>query len=361
MTVRRQGSDVDETAGARETVPAPDSAPLRLHALSYSLGLTAAVTAAARLGLADVLGEEPLSLAELAERAGAQREPLGQLMLALACHGVFRVTADGAYAHSEMSRLLRSDEPGSRRAMALLAGAPFAWRIWGRLDEAVRSGTHVFRDTYGKELFAHLHEDEPELGELFGRAMAKNGEATAAAVTRALDLAETATVADIGGGHGTLLKAVLETRPAVQGVLFDLPEVTARAHPELAGPGSLADRCRIVSGDCHQDVPVTADVYVLKGVLHMWNDDTAVEVLRRIGRHAPAGARIVVAEQILDVAESAHVASVMNLLMLVSQGGRERTTGEFEELFARAGLTFRGVTPTGSVVHLLEAVVPGEE
>ncbi|MFJ9775905.1 methyltransferase [Kitasatospora sp. NPDC101157] len=338
--------------------PQPATAPLRLHALAYSLGVTAAVTAAARLELADALGEEPMTVADLATAVGAKQEPLGQLLRALACHGVFQETAPGRYTHTELSRLLRADAPGGRRAMALLAGAPFAWRIWERLDTAVRTGRSVFPDLYGTTLFTHLHEEEPELGALFDQAMAKSGVATAAAVAEVLDLTGTHTVADIGGGRGTLLKVLLERRPGLNGVLFELEPVAAGADPALRDGGELAARCKVVAGDCHVDVPVKADTYLLKGVVHMWDDETAVAALRTLARNAPAGARVVLIEQVLDATETPEIATVMNLLMLVSQGGRERTGGEFRELFERAGLRFHGITATGSVVHLVEGSVP---
>ncbi|GAA3725911.1 methyltransferase [Streptomyces tremellae] len=333
-------------------------APLRLHALAYSLGVSAALTAAARLELADALGEEPLPVEPLAAAVKADAEALGQLLRALACHGVFRDVGDGRYAHTELSLLLRSDAPGGRRAMALLAGAPFAWRIWARLDDAVRTGRSVFADEYGTTLFAHLHEAEPALGALFDRAMAASGEATARAVADSLDLAGARVVADIGGGRGTLLKVLLERRPYLRGVLFDLEQVLAGADAALLPGGALADRCTVRAGDCHTAVPVRADTYLLKGVVHMWNDDTALAVLRALVRSAPPGARVVLAEQVLDQTATPEIATVMNLLMLVSQGGRERTGHEYQDLFERAGLTFGGITATGSVVHLVEGTVP---
>ncbi|KMS77338.1 hypothetical protein ACM01_01565 [Streptomyces viridochromogenes] len=334
-------------------------APLRLHALAYSLGISAAVTAAARLDLADALGDRPMPVAELAAAVGASEEALGQLLRALACHGVFRETAEDVYAHTELSRLLRGDAPGGRKAMALLAGAPFAWRIWSRLDEAVRTGRSVFAEEYGTTLFEHLHGSEPELGLLFDQAMARSGEITAAAVADALGLEDTGTVADIGGGRGILLRLLLERHPGVSGVLFDLERVIAGADPALCEGGALAGRCALVAGDCHVGVPVKADTYLLKGVVHMWNDDLAVAVLRNLARAAPPGARIILIEQVLDATATPEIATVMNLLMLVSQGGRERTRKEFAALFARAGLEFGGIRATRSAVHLVEGAVPG--
>ncbi|MEV5374515.1 methyltransferase [Streptomyces nondiastaticus] len=346
-------------AGPDAADPTPGTeASLRLHSLSYSLGITAAITAAARLELADALGDQPASVRVLASAVGADAEALGQLMRALACHGVFEETEEGVYAHTELSRLLRADAPAGRRAMALLAGAPFAWNIWSRLDEAVRTGRSVFPDLYGTTLFAHLHESEPELGRLFDQAMAKSGAVSAVAVADALDLSGTGTVADIGGGRGTLLKALLERRAGLRGVLFDLERVVAGADPALRAGGDLADRCELVAGDWNTGIPVKADTYLLKGVVHMWNDDTAADVLRTLARNAPAGARVVLVEQVLDATRTPEIATVMNLLMLVSQGGRERTSSEFRSLLTRAGLEFRGITGTGGAAHLIEAAVP---
>ncbi|WP_329580381.1 acetylserotonin O-methyltransferase [Kitasatospora sp. NBC_01250] len=345
-------------AESPEMIEPEVAAPLRLHSLAYSLGVTAAITAAARLELADALGEQPLTVGALASAVGADEEALGQLLRALACQGLFRETTEGVYAHTELSRLLRADAPGGRRPMALLAGAPFAWQIWSRLDEAVRTGRSVFPEVYGTTLFTHLHEEEPELGALFDRAMAKSGEITAAAVAEALDLADCGTVADIGGGRGTLLRALLERWPQLRGVLFDLERVVSTTDPALLDGGELGDRCAVLAGDCHQDIPVKADTYLLKGVLHMWDDDTAVAVLRTLASSAPAGARVVLIEQVLDLSRTPEIATVMNLLMLVSQGGRERTSGQFRALFEQAGLEFRQITGTGSQVHLVEGVVP---
>jgi C-methyltransferase len=332
-------------------------APLHLHEMAFSLGVTAALTAAVRLGVPDALGDRPASAGELADAVGANPESLGQLMRALAARGVFREEADGRYAHTEPSRLLRSDVPGSRRTMVLLAGAPFAWRIWSRLDDAVRTGESVCQDLFGADLFTHLEKHDPELGALFDRAMSKSGEATMAPVVAALAVGDATTVADIGGGHGTLLRMILERHPHLRGVLFDLPRVVAEADPALR-EGDLSTRCRVVAGDCHQDVPVKADLYLLKNVVHMWDDETAVRALRTIARSAPAGARIVIVEQLMDETRTPGSATVMDLLMLVSQGGRERTRAGFAGLLERAGLRPPAVTPAGPAAYLIETTVP---
>ncbi|MEU0336034.1 methyltransferase [Streptomyces sp. NPDC006193] len=333
-------------------------APLLLHEMAFSLGVTAALVAAVELKVPDALGDRPAGAAELADRVGADPESLEQLLRALAARGVFQAREDGRYAHTPASRLLREDAPGSRRTMVLLAGAPFAWQIWSRLTDAVRTGTGVCEDLYGTDLFTHLEKNDPELGALFDRAMSRSGEATMRPVVEALDLPRAATVADVGGGHGTLLSMLLDRHPGVRGVLFDLPRVVEGADERLVR-GDLSGRCRVVGGDCRRAVPVEADVYVLKNVVHMWDDATAAGVLRTLVRAAPAGARIVLVEQVLDATATPGSATVMDLLMLASQGGRERTAAGFARLLARAGLPAPRITPAGPAAFLVETAVPG--
>lgn len=335
----------------------PPAAPLRMHALAYGLGVTAAVSAAVRLGIADALGQEPKPVAELAAEVGADGSALRQLLRALSVRDVFRDAGDDRYAHTEMSRLLRAGEPGGKRDMVLLASAPFAWRIWASLEETVRTGESAFPRLYGKTLFEHLAEDDPEAGAIFDRAMAGSGALVGKAIASTLELSGVDHLVDVGGGYGHTLKAVLEQHPGLRGTLFDLPRVTGDADPQLRPGGALADRCAIVAGDATEAMPVAADLYLLKHVVHMWDDDTAVRALRVIAENAPAGAKVVLAEQLLDAGPAPEVTTMMGLLMLVSQGGRERTGGELRALIERAGLRFLGITPTGTQVHLVETVV----
>lgn len=334
------------------------AAPLRLHALTYSLGVTAALSAAVRLGLADALGDDPLPVAELAATAGADAGALRQLLRALAVRGVFRDAGDDRYEHTDLSRLLRGGEPGGKRDMVLLASAPFAWRTWAALDEAVRSGESVFPKLYGKTLFEHLAADDPASGAVFDQAMSRSGALVTDAVTEALDLSGAAHVADVGGGRGRMLKALLERNAGVHGTLFELPHVADMADPALRGDGEPATRCTVIAGDATESVPVRADVYLLKHVVHMWDDATAVRALRALAAAAPSGARVVIAEQLLDDGPSPEVTTMMSLLMLVTQGGRERTGDELRALLKSAGLRFTGITQTKSQVRLVEAVVP---
>jgi len=354
-------TDEAEPAMADGPDPAADldpglRAPLRLHALAYGLGVSAAVVAAARLGVADALGEEPAGAEELAEALGVNGSSLTQLLRALSCHGVFEQASGHRFRHNELSRLLRADEPGSRRDMVLLAGAPFAWKVWSGLDEAVRTGESVFPAFFGKDLFSYLTEDDPESGRVFDRAMASNAQAGAAVVAR-LDVGGARLVADLGGGQGGVLRGLLERHGELRGMLVDFPKVLAAADAVLRPGGALADRCRLVPADCRESVPGGADLYLMKHVLHMWDDETARSVLRNLAASAGPGARVAVVEQLLDTAPDPGIATTMDLLMLVNLGGRERTEAEFAELFARSGIRLDAVEPTGTAAHLILGTV----
>ncbi|MFI6346448.1 methyltransferase [Streptomyces sp. NPDC050560] len=338
---------------------APDSVPtpLLLHEMAFSLGTTAALVAAVQLRVPDALDYEPATAARLAERVDAHPEALEQLLRALAARDVFRALPDGRYAHTDASRLLREDTPGSRRSMVLLAGAPFAWQVWSHLTDAVRTGGSVCQDLFGTDLFSHLEKNDPGLGALFDRAMSQSGEATLRPVVEALRVDEDVTVADVGGGRGTLLRMLLERHPTALGVLFDLPRVVEGAERRLVD-GDLADRCRVLGGDAHRALPVEADLYLLKNVVHMWDDTTAVGVLRSLVAAAPSGARIVIVEQVLDATRTLGSATTMDLLMLATQGGRERTTTGFTRLLEQAGLPAPQITPAGPASFLVETTVP---
>lgn len=343
---------------AARTEPSTVKTAMRLHELANCLGVAAAVQAAAKLSIADALDDEPASVVDLARRTGTKPDVLQRLLRALTHHGVFQVVDEHRYAHTDLSRLLRVDSPASRRDMVLLAAMPWAWQVWSRLDEAVRTGKPVFESIYGKDQFSYLAQDAPEAAALFNRAMSNGSVITGRAVVDALDVTGVRMVADIGGGHGLMLRYLLERHGRLRGALMDLPAVTDGADPVLRPGGEFGDRCQILGGDCRVEVPVAADLYLLKHVLHMWDDDQAAAALRAVAHRAPSGARVVVIEQLIDLSPEPGIASVIDLLMLLNMGGKERTGADFAALFERCGLRPSGITPTSSMVHLIEARVP---
>src|SRR5690242_4787130 len=240
--------------------PAPPPS-MRLRELAFGAACAAALRAAARLGVADALGERPRTAEDLAAAVKTEPGPLRRLLRALTCYGVFTEQGDGTFAHTDMSRLLREDDPGSLRYITLWCTEPWTWDAWPKLDEAVRTGRNVVEDLYGKEFFTYLGEDAPESADVFNRAMTTSSEQSARDVAALLDLSASRSVADLGGGQGHVVASLLDKYPAMRGWLLDLPRVVENALPRLRAGGDLAERARIVPGDIRESVPVEADAY----------------------------------------------------------------------------------------------------
>lgn len=335
-------------------------AETRMRELALSVAVASAIQVAVRLNVADALGDEDSDARDLGRAVNADPDTLARLLRTLASHGVFEETAtsSGLFRHTELSRLLRSDAPGGMADMVLWAGAAWTWDAWPLLEKAVRTGKPVVPELYGKDFFTYLKEDAKEDAQVFNRAMTQASELTSRAVADALDLEGTRTVADIGGGHGHLLRTVLERHPHVTGTLFDLPSVVAGADRSLREGGELSERATVVPGDCLEAVPVEADVYVIKQILK-WDDDRSVRVLRNVAENARPGARIVVVQNLVDLSPEPKVTNAMDLFLLLNVGGREHRQADFEDLFRRADLEFTGVTQARSALYLIEAKVPG--
>lgn len=333
-------------------------ASMRLREIVFGAAAAAAVRAAAGLGLADALGEEPAGAEELAAATGAQPGATRRLLRALASHGLFAETADGRFRHTEMSRLLRQDADGSLRDIALWCTEPWTWQMWPRLADAVRTGDGVFEEVYGKGFFDYLHSEGEESARVFDRAMTVSSRQAAADLVAYADLTGVRSVADIGGGQGLVLAGLLERHPQVTGVLLDLPAVVANADPRLRDGGALADRVTLVPGDCRRSIPVRADLYIMKNILE-WNDASTRATLRNVVAAAEPGARVLAIENLVDGSPSMRFTTAMDLLLLLNVGGAKHTRLSLSTLMAEAGLTVGEIRPVNPYLHAFEAVVPG--
>jgi hypothetical protein len=329
----------------------------KVKELAWGLASTAALLSAVELGLAEAVGEQPAAIADLAIRVNADPDALDRLLYMLACRGVFARQVDGRYAHTALSRLLREDDPNSVSYLVRWIGAPCLWQVWPRLPDAVRTGKKVFPEVFGKELFDYLHEDAWATGRVLNRAMTQASNHTSESIVDVLELAGVATVADIGGGQGHLLREVLRRNPELRGVLFDLPAVVQGAVPELHDGGTLADRCEVRSGDCRQAVPVAADLYLLKNILE-WHDADTVATLRNVVGSARPGARVVVIETRVDRTPEPLVTTALDLLLLANVTGKKHTAEHVAGLFERSGLRPAGVVDTGTFLSLTVGMVP---
>ncbi|MFE1441832.1 methyltransferase [Streptomyces sp. NPDC058739] len=340
------------------TAQAAPPPPMRLRELVFGAACAAALRASARLGVADALGEEPMTPEDLAAAVKTEPRPLLRLVRALSCYGVFVEQPDGRIAHTEMSRLLREDDPHSLRNITLWCTEPWTWDAWPKLDEAVRTGHNVVEDLYGKEFFTYLNEDAPESAEIFNRAMTTSSEQSAREVAALLDLSGADSVADLGGGQGHVVASLLDKYPTMHGSLLDLPRVVENAVPRLREGGDLADRARIVPGDVRAAVPVRADVYVIKNILE-WDDDSTARLLANVIAAGGPGTRVVVIENLVDDSPSMRFSTAMDLLLLLNVGGAKHTTESMVSRLTAAGLVVDDISPVNPYLHAFDCHVPG--
>ncbi|MFG2138144.1 methyltransferase [Streptomyces sp. NPDC048650] len=337
--------------------PTPQPA-MRLRELVFGAACAASVRAAARLGVADALQDAPATAEELAASVHTEARPLQRLLRALSCYGIFEETEDGRFTHTEMSRLLREDSPNSLRYISLWCTEPWTWEAWPRLDEAVRSGQSVFDGLYGKGFFDYLHQDAQESAQVFDRAMTTSSKQSARDVAELLDLTGVASVADIGGGQGHVLAGLLEKHPDLEGSLLDLPNVVANADPRLRDGGPLADRVRIVPGDCRDEIPVQADLYIIKNILE-WDDESTRRTLGNVLEVARPGARVVIIENLVDDSPSMKFTTSMDLLLLLNVGGAKHTKESLISRMSEAGLLVHDIMPVNAYLHAFECSIPG--
>jgi len=330
----------------------------QLLALINANWTTQVVRAACELDIPGHLGQNDRSLEQLASATGCHAPSLLRLVRALATLGLCVETQAGRFALAPMGRLLCEDDPQSLRAWALLVGGPH-WARWGELHESVRTGRSFKQRHLEEEGFGDLDAD-PAAAALFHRAMVQMTRRTAVAIAGAIPIGKAACVVDLGGGQGELLATVLQTHPSARGILFDLPTGVVGAQDSL-GRSGVMDRCRIESGDFFCTVPQGGDIYLLKSVLHNWDDERAVRILTNCRDAMRPGGVIIVVERVMSRqpgdSPADRVVLRSDLNMLVALTGRERTLVEFDALFAKAGLGPTKLLAAGGDFSLIVAGV----
>jgi C-methyltransferase len=311
-------------------------------------GLVAArcLHAVADLGVADHIGAEAVDAAELARLCGADAEALDRVLRLLATQGIFEVV-DGGFRHTPASELLRSDHPMSMRAYPRMMNLPVMTGAFAGLDHSLRTGAPAAETVEPRGFWAYF-ETRPDEARIFGEAMTARAAADIAAIRDAYDFSRFGTIADIGGGRGYLLRAVLDATPGARGVLFDLPPVVAALDFEH-------ERLTTRAGDFFADALPAADAYVLMEVVHDWPDEECVAILSAIRRAAEPGATVLVVENILREDEPDPHGRILDIVMLAVTGGRERTPRQVGALLERAGFTLGPVVDTAGPMRIAEA------
>jgi hypothetical protein len=298
----------------------------------------------AEYGAADAVGDAGATPAEIAACTGLRSDALDRMLRLLAAHGIFVRTVDGRYEHTPASRLLRTDEPGSQRSYVRMGGMPAFWDKFTELGRTAREGQGRHHMASLVEYFAA----HPEEAAIFNAAMVSKSRTVLPAVAAAYDFAPFATIADVGGGRGHLLKLILERTPGARGILFERPHVIADTEP--------APRLELVGGDFFVDAVPAADVYLLMDLLHDWDDADAARILGAVRRAAQPSARLLIVETLVPETAGPHFGKTLDIIMLAVTGGRERTEAQHAVLLSASGFEIKRVLPTASQYSLVEAV-----
>jgi hypothetical protein len=314
----------------------------RMVELVNGYQISAALGAVARLGVAEYLSLGPAHLGDVAARVGADQGSLERVLRSLANVGVFEELDDGRFALTALGEMLRSDVPGSVHRGAIVVSEEWHWRAYGHFVHSMRTGEAGFRQAHGCGFWEYL-DSHPEAAALVNDSMSRAASFIAAAFVRAYDVSGIKRLVDVGGGHGVLIRAVLETHPHMRGVVFDLPSVIESTRARLADAG-LTDRCDAIAGDFSEAVPAGGDAYLLSWILHDWDDQTAVRILANCRAAMGDAGRLLAIELVVPAddeppssPEVEWLLKTTDIEMLAVVGGRERTAAEYRRLYASAG------------------------
>jgi hypothetical protein len=316
--------------------------------------VTQTICAAVELGVPDLLADGARTSDELAHASGADPSALYRLLRALASLGVLHEADERRFSLTPLGEPLRSDVPGSLSGWVRLTGRDYLWRSWGNFASAVRSGENAFRSLHGTDVW-EWRADHPEESAIFDEAMMSLTARANAAIQAAYDFGRFGTVVDVGGGNGKMLASILAAHPATRGILFDQEHVVSGAEPVLQSAGVL-DRCDIVAGSFFSSVPAGGDAYVLKWIIHDWEDEESVAILRTCCEAMRPEAVLLVVERDLGPPNENAAAKLSDLNMFVMPGGRERSHEEYAELFRQAGLRHSSTALATSGHAIIEAV-----
>jgi hypothetical protein len=317
--------------------------------------VSASISVVAELGIADLLAKGDRTADELADAVSAHGPSLYRVLRALASVGVFAETEDRRFTLTPLAACLGSNVPNSVREFARFVAIPAASRSWDHLMHSVKTGETGLRKAFAVNNAFDYLRTHPEEAAIFDGAMTDNSRQSAPAVAQAYDFGRFRQLVDVAGGHGLLLATILQRFPSLEGVLFDLPEVIAGAKNALATYG-LDGRCKIIGGDFFQAVPAGADAYMLKHIIHDWDDERALAILRNIRKAIQLSGRLLIVEVIIAPGNEPSFGKLLDLEMLVIPGGRERTSDEYRDLFAGAGFRLAEIHETTAPTSIIEGV-----
>ncbi|OLP15530.1 methyltransferase [Leptolyngbya sp. 'hensonii'] len=318
--------------------------------------VTQSIYVAASLGIADLLQGGVRSVDELAQASGAQAPHLYRVLRALASVGIFTEVAPGQFGLTAIAEYLRSDVPGSLRALSRTVSDTWQWNCWGDILNIVKTGQPAMQRLYQvQDTFTYLTQN-PESGAIFDDAMTGWAKTIHTAVIDAYDFSGVQTLVDIAGGHGMLLASILAANPMLRGILFDLPNVVAGAGP-LLEQAQVLNRCQIQGGSFFAAIPTGGDAYLMSHILHDWGDADCVRILQNIRQAIAEQGRLLIVEMVIPPGDTPHFGKFLDVdMMAIFSGGRERTAAEYQELFQAAGFQLNRIIPTAAPVSVIEGV-----
>jgi hypothetical protein len=343
------------TQTIRQTEHLPDdSLSQQLLRMMQGYFLTQVVHVFATLNIADSLADGPKTSEALARLTATDHDTLRRLLRTAVGFGLLEEPRPDSFTLLPLGALLRSGAPGSLRDYIIAMVGPSFWLPWGQLEQAIRQGKEAFTDVFGMNIWDY-YAQHPNEARHFANAMGNISAVVADAVVALYDASTYRTIVDVGGSHGTLLAALLQANPAAKGMLFDRPNVIVEAQQAISGRG-LNERVELVGGDFFEEVPPGADLYLLKWILHDWDDAQSLIILKNIHRVAASHSKLLIVERLLPSAPEPSPVHLMDLHMLVLAGGRERSREEFEALLSSAGYRLERVMPLPHSLNLIEAI-----
>ncbi len=327
----------------------PDAVLLQML---FGAQMQRSVCVAAKLGIPDLLAERAQTAEELAGKTSTHAPSLYRLLRTLASIGVFAENAEKKFELTPISALLRSDVPNSVRDFAVMMGEDWIWQAWAELPYSVKTGGVAHEKAQGMGSFEFFQKNA-EAGKVFNAAMTNFTRAIIPAAVEAYDFSRINRLVDIAGGHGLLLAGILKANPHLRGVLFDLPFVIEGAGALLDEQG-VTDRVELVSGNFFESVPAGADAYMMKHIIHDWDDESSIKILKNIRAAMSENGKVLIIEMVVPDGNEPSPSKALDILMLVMEGGKERTKEEYRRLLEASGFKLTRIVPTKSPYSVIE-------
>jgi hypothetical protein len=339
--------------------PCSVSPAMALNQMIWGTWIAQSIYVAASLGIADLLENGAKHVDELAQATDAQSSNLYRILRTLASVGVFTEIAPQQFALTDMAHYLRSDVPGSLRAVSMMLSDEWHWNSWGDILHVVKTGQAPMQHLYQVDSTFDYLDQHPESRSTYNKAMNGWSKICHSAVVDAYDFSGINQITDVAGGYGSLISAILTANPGIQGVLFDQPHVVTDAISFLE-KATVSDRCKTVGGNFFESISSGSDAYIMSHILHDWSDEECVQILRNVRRGIADNGRLLVVEMVVPTSNEFSFSKWMDIdMMIMYPAGRERTEAEFREMFQAAGFRLTKVVPTAAPVSVIEGVIEG--